>query len=70
MSVFTHNCVTPNKLMGLRNRQSSLRNSAKLNDICVTETDSLFLMPVTQTETYSLFLKPVTETHCLFFSTL
>ena len=53
---------------GLRNRQSSLRNSAKLEDICVTVTDCLFLRPVTETD--CLFLKPVTETHSLFFSTL
>ena len=59
--------------------QSSLRNSVKLDDICVTETDCLFLRPVTETdclflkpitETACLFLKPVTETHCLFYSTL
>ena len=64
---------------GLRKRQSSLRNSAKHDDIHVTETGCLILKPVTETdclflkpvtETHCLFLRPVTETHCLFFSSL
>ena len=32
--------------MGLRNRQSSLSNSAKLDVISVTETECLFLGPI------------------------
>ena len=55
-------------ITGLRNMQSSLHNSAKLDDICVMETDCLFLRPVTETD--CLFLKPVTDTHCRFFNTL
>ena len=62
--------------MGLRN---SVRNSAKLDVISVTENDCLFLRPIMDTEciflrpvteTHCLFLRPVTETHCLFLSTL
>ena len=55
-------------VMGLINRQLSLRNSAKHDDIRVTETDCLFLKP--DTETDCLFLRPVMETDFMFFSTL
>ena len=54
-------CVS---LMGLRNMQLSLRNSAKLDESVVTETDCLSLRPVAESD--CLFLKPITKTHCLF----
>ena len=41
--------------MGFRNRQSSLCNSAKLDDVNVLETDCLFLKLATETD--RLFLK-------------